>query len=312
MSAFDLKKFITPIEMNGLRGRVINIPAQYTQAKNVNILFFHGHHSSLERLGGIAEALSDFGNVCIPDMPGFGGMESFYKLDLRPTLDNFADYMAAFIKLQYGTNKKFVVIGYSFGGLVLTRMLQKYPSLRKQVLEIVLFAGFVHHSSFLFSRKRKLGYTLLARTLATRPIALLARGVFMRTWFIGTIHAMTRNAKIKYEGLSSEEYKKIIEFEVKLWRINDVRTRAVTVLEMFKADLLHRATKINKNIITVYVDNDHYFNNSLTNEHLAILFRKVRSFSLPEQKHGVSVVASKNQALSFFPEQLLVHLRSLA
>lgn len=50
---------------------------------------------------GLVQNFNDFGAVTMPDLPGFGGMESFHKIGKQATLDNYADYMAAFIKLRY-------------------------------------------------------------------------------------------------------------------------------------------------------------------------------------------------------------------
>ena len=84
----------------------------------------YGHHSSLERVYGLAEDMSQYGNVTIPDYPGFGGMDSFYKIGMKPTLDNLADYLATFVKLRY-RGKKVTIVGMSLGFVIATRMLQR-------------------------------------------------------------------------------------------------------------------------------------------------------------------------------------------
>ena len=38
-------------------------------------------------------------------LPGLGGMDSFYSIGLKPSLDNMADYVASFIKLSYKRKK---------------------------------------------------------------------------------------------------------------------------------------------------------------------------------------------------------------
>lgn len=310
-SAFDLSKFIEDIELNGLKGRMINVPATHKSAQNLNILLFHGQHSSLERMSGVAELLSDYGNFCLPDMPGFGGMDPLYNIGLEPSLDNLADYMAAFIKLHYGSKNKFVVVGYSFGFLVLTRMLQKYPQLQKQVVETIGLGGFVHNDAFLFSKRLRLGYTILSYMMLSRLGSFIAREVIMRKWFIGTIHANTRNAKIKYSSLSKEEYKRVIDFEVHLWRCNDVRTRGYTVLEMLKADLMRSKQKIDSSMISISIGADHYFDGKIVEQQLKFIFSKVKTYRAVADVHSMSVASSAKDVEPYFPKPLRAHLRSL-
>ena len=45
-----------------------------------NILLIYGHHAMLERWWGLVENLNLYGTVTMPDMPGFGGMDSFSKI----------------------------------------------------------------------------------------------------------------------------------------------------------------------------------------------------------------------------------------
>ena len=78
----------------------------------------------LERWWGLVQNFNEYGAVTMPDLPGFGGMDSFYTIGRRPTIDAFADYLAAFIKLRY-KRKRITIVGISFGFLVATRMPSK-------------------------------------------------------------------------------------------------------------------------------------------------------------------------------------------
>lgn len=309
--AFDLNDYIEDIELNGLQGRMINAPTTNPKAKKLNILLFHGHHSSLERMGGVAELLLDYGNFCMPDFPGFGGMDPLYKIGLMPDYDNLADYMAAFIKLHYGTKKKFVVVGYSFGFVVLGRMLQKYPELKNQVIEVVGIASFVSGESFVFSKNRLRIYTAMALIGQTRLGSFVIRELFLRKWFIGTIYVRTRNAKVKFAKYSKVEVDKYIDFEVHLWRCNDLRTHAYTILEMFRVNLLNNDQKIDTNVISIVVDGDHYFDNKTVEQHLNVLFDKVKVYRAKVDVHGMSIIADAKDAEMYFPKQVRAHLRSL-
>src|SRR6266536_475449 len=75
--------FIVPLDVNGLSGRMLHMPAP--KGKGAEILIIYGQHSSLERWWGLMQYINHYGAVTMPDLPGFGGMESFYKLGKKPT-----------------------------------------------------------------------------------------------------------------------------------------------------------------------------------------------------------------------------------
>jgi pimeloyl-ACP methyl ester carboxylesterase len=122
-TAKDPADYILPLYMNGLSGRMLRYKAAKPKFKE--ILLIYGHHAMLERYWGLAENLREYGNVTMPDLPGFGGMESFYKLGTEPSIDVIADYLAAFVKMRY-RGKRIIIAGVSFGFIVATRMLEKY------------------------------------------------------------------------------------------------------------------------------------------------------------------------------------------
>src|SRR4051812_15783977 len=92
--------YIVPLNMNGLRGRMLKMPSANPNRQK-EILLLYGHHAMLERWWGFVQNLNLYGNVTMPDIPGFGGMDSFHKAGRRPNVDAFADYLASFVKLRY-------------------------------------------------------------------------------------------------------------------------------------------------------------------------------------------------------------------
>ena len=98
------KKYIMPLHMNGLRGRMLRAPS-YKGKSKTEILVIYGQKQNIEKWFPLAIELMQYGSVTIPDLPGMGGMESFYKLGIKPTIDDYADYIAAFIKLRYRRKK---------------------------------------------------------------------------------------------------------------------------------------------------------------------------------------------------------------
>src|SRR5690606_17925654 len=113
----------------------------------------YGRHSSIERVYGLAQALNNYGAVTVPDLPGFGGMDSFYKINEKPDIDTMADYLASVIKLRYA-RRRVILAGVSYGFAVITRMLQRYPDIAKKSDMLVGWAGFAHHEDFRFSKRR--------------------------------------------------------------------------------------------------------------------------------------------------------------
>jgi pimeloyl-ACP methyl ester carboxylesterase len=311
MSVFNLNDFIEEVEIYGLRGRMINAPAQNKKARGLHILFVHGSHSSLERMKGVAEMMVEYGNFCLPDLPGFGGMDHFYSIGEKPTTDSYADYLAAFIKLHYGSRKKFVLVGYSMGFMVVTRMLQKYPELTKQIIDVVSVAGLVHKDNFSFTSRRKMLYTIGLECVKFRVPSWIMREVFLRKWFLGTIYTQSRNAKAKFIGLDARTRRAMVDFEITLWRVNHVPTWCYTTLEMFRCDLVTNAHHIPLNLIAVTFDLDQYFDNAVTEQHMKIIYNKVKLVKAKVDKHGVSVMETAQDVEAFFPKALRSHLKSL-
>src|SRR5271163_1947401 len=119
--------FIMPININGMDGRMLRVNSQNRHNRR-EILFIYDLHSNLEKWWGLAVALKSYANVMMIDLPGLGGMDSFYSIGRKPTIDNMADYVAAFVKLKY-KRKQLSIMGVGFGFAVVTRMLQRNPDL---------------------------------------------------------------------------------------------------------------------------------------------------------------------------------------
>ena len=150
---YNLNEAIIPLNINGLHGRMLRVAPQ--NKKRREILMVYGHHASIERMIGFVEELNKYGAVTVPDLPGFGGMESFYSIGEKPSLDNLADYLAAFIKLRY-KRRRITIMAMSLGFLITTKMLQKYPEIAKRVDILVSVVGFAHRDDFILPRRIKL------------------------------------------------------------------------------------------------------------------------------------------------------------
>ncbi|MDO8265585.1 MAG: alpha/beta hydrolase, partial [Candidatus Saccharibacteria bacterium] len=229
----EMQSNIKSLDINGLKGRMLRIASIKNPKKE--ILMIYGHHASLERVYGLAHELSQYGNVTAPDLPGFGGMDSFYKIDMIPTIDTLADYLATFVKLRY-KNKRVTIIGMSLGFAIATRMLQRYPELTKKVDILVSMVGFTRSDDTKLDKKITGMYKLLGLIFSHRIPAFLFYNIALHPSLIRAIYAKTPNAKAKFKHLSRDDHKRAMEFEVILWRENDVRTYMKMLLEMLTID----------------------------------------------------------------------------
>jgi len=302
--------YIVPLNINGLDGRMLRLPAPDTkQANGKEILFIYGHHSSLERWWGLALVMNRYGTVTAPDLPGFGGMDSFYKIGKKPTLDNMADYLAAFIKLRY-KRKKVMVVGLSYGFIVATRMLQRYPELTKKVTVLISLVGFAHRDDFTFAPWRYYTYRYGSYFLTYRPVASFFYHVALNPWVLRTFYGRTHNAKHKYKlAETTDEVRKIQDVEVGLWRDNDVRTWGFTTNEFLRLDNCN--VRVNLPVWHVGAKNDHFFDNRLVEQHLRVIFSDFDSAEFELGAHAPSVLAEEKDAAALFPPKLRRHLTKL-
>ncbi len=290
---------IVPLYMNGLQGRMLRMPAP--RGRKREILFVYGHHSSLERWSGLLTVLNRYGAVTAPDLPGFGGMESFYKIGEKPTIERLADYLASFIKLRY-RRKKFTIVGLSLGFAIATRMLQKYPELSSRVDLLISVVGFVHHEEFKFKRRNYLLMRYGSSFFSNRLPAWVCQHILMRPIFIRTIYRLQSDTNAKLKDADTAERDKRIDFEVGLWRNNDVRTYMETGLSMLTLDLCN--AQVDLPVTHIAVSTDRYFDNHIVEQHLGVVFRKSTIVPARMPAHAPTVIADAKAAASIIPPKV--------
>lgn len=303
----DIADYIAPLNINGLEGRMLRLPPP--KGKSAELLFVYGHHSTLERWWGLAQVLNRYGAVTLPDLPGFGGMDSFYKIRKKPTIDNLADYLAAFIKLRF-RRKKVAIAGMSFGFVVVTRMLQRYPELSKKVTLLVSIVGFAHKDDFTFSKPRYYFYLGATKVLSHRLPATVFRYTALNTTLLRTFYGHTHNAKHKFaEAKTKEDYQNLMNMEVRLWHDNDVRTWAFTSTQFLTFD--NCQVQIQLPVWHVSVEADNYFNNHVVEQHMCVIFSEFHNVPVSVKSHAPSVVADAKAASALLPANLRRVLRKL-
>lgn len=291
--------YIYPLNMNRLRGRMLRMPAPH--GRNREILFVYGHHSSLERWWGAVQELNRYGAVTVPDLPGFGGMDSFYKIGEKPTLDNFADYLAAFIKLRY-KRRRVTIIGLSFGFVVATRMLQRYPDLAKKVDLFISVVGFAHHDDFSWSRSRTLFYRNAAKLLTYRAPNFLFRTIALSPFVLRRVYSRMHNARHKFAGADEAQRKLFMDFEVYLWHCNDLRTQAMSIVEFFKLDNCRR--QIDLPVWHISVSGDQYFDAHRVEQHMRVIFKDYHHVPAKMDLHAPSVIAEAKDIAPLIPQRI--------
>jgi pimeloyl-ACP methyl ester carboxylesterase len=291
--------YIVPLNINGLEGRMLRIASPSSRQRN--ILLIYGHHAMLERWWGLVENLNQYGNVTMPDLPGFGGMDSFYKIGKRPDIDTYADYLAAFVKLRY-KRKRVTIVAISYGFVVVTRMLQRYPELTKKVDMLISIVGFVHKDDFVYPAPRRRLYAAVTRLFATRPVALLIRYLGLNKFIIKSAYSKLPNSKRRMIEVTPEEFDITMDFEVTLWQANDVRTHWLTTSEFLRLDNCDR--RVNLPVMHVVSQEDHYFDNHLVEQHMRIVFSDYRRFVAKSKAHTPSILADKKDMAVLLPPAL--------
>jgi pimeloyl-ACP methyl ester carboxylesterase len=295
----DPQDYIVPLSINGLDGRMLHMPAP--RGVDREILMLYGHHALIERWWGLIQNYNQYGTVTMPDLPGFGGMDSFAKIGRKPTIDNFADYLAAFIKLRY-KRKQITIVAISFGFVVATRMLQRYPELAKKVTVVISIVGFMHRDDFLFPPRQRRVLRRATRVLATRPVAFVIRYAFLTPFVLKTLYIKLPMSKRRFLEVEPLEFEKMLDFEVVLWQANDVRTHWLTTSEFLNLDNCKKP--IDLPVWHIASKYDHYFNNYNVQQHMLVVFNSYEQALSNTKAHTPSVLADKKGMSVWLPRKI--------
>jgi len=291
--------YIYPLNINGLEGRMLRLPPP--KGKQREILFVYGQHSTLERWWGLVEEFNKFGGVTMADLPGFGGMTSFYKIGQSASLDNLAGYLATFIKLKYH-RKKITIAGMSLAFAVVTRMLQLYPELTKNVEYLISIVGLAHHEDFVFNKRRKLIYRTGSWIFLHKWPSIFFKHVFLQPAYLKRVYHRSANAKEKFKNISGDEFQRTMNTELHLWKVNDIRTQMKTNYEMMT---LNNCTKrVDLPVLHVASKKDRYFDNVKVEEHMRRIFNDFSIFYTSSPNHAPTIIATAEDAAPFIPPAL--------
>jgi pimeloyl-ACP methyl ester carboxylesterase len=224
-----------------------------------------------------------------------------YKIGLYPDLDSMADYLAAFVKLKYN-RKRLTMVGISYGLNVATRMLQKYPELSKKVDLLISLVGFVHYEEFKYKPLQLQLLRFGTRIFSYRIPAWIAKVFFLRSPFIIAAYTMVARSHAKMKDADAQERKRRINFEIFLWKCNDIRTYMYTINGMFHVDLCDKRVKLP--IHHVSVAGDQYFDNYKVEQHMRVIFEDYKEHKAIMNAHMPTIVATSKEIAPLIPKSL--------
>lgn len=294
------KAYIKSLDVNGLSGRVLELPRPKKNSRDV--LFIYGHHANLERMYSIAKSFNEHAGIIMPDLPGFGGMDSMYSIGMEPTLDNFADYLASYIKLRFPNRRKFVIAGFSYGFLVVTRFMQKYPDLARQVEFVISVAGFTNSGDFKFKKRNFYLLKFASALFSHKYPSLFVKYIVLRKTWITMAYNFASQTNPKMKILNPEERPDMINFEVILWQCNDPRTYMKTANIMLKVDLTKQ--KVPRVLHHVSVSGEQYFNAETVNKNMHKIYSKLRVHKVKMHAHMPTVIEEPEQAGVVIPASI--------
>jgi pimeloyl-ACP methyl ester carboxylesterase len=297
--ANDIGAHIVPLNMNGMNGRMLRLAAPKNRQRE--ILLIYGHHASIERMQGVAEELNKYGAITLPDLPGLGGMDSFYKIGEKPSLDNMADYLASFVRMRY-KRKRVSIFAMSFGFVVVTRMLQRYPDIAKKVDLLISVVGFVHHEDFLLKPSTMFQLNALSWIGARRIPAAITKHLILRGPLIRAVYLLVADKHVKMKDADPAERDRRIDFEIQLWKMNDIRTYMDNSQTMLHLDLCNE--RVDLPVWHIAVEPDRYFDNRVVEQHMNIVYNEVTVVQSKMAGHAPTVVATAKEAAPFIPQKI--------
>lgn len=294
-----MEQHIYPLKIHGLSGRVLKLkPINKNATKK--ILFIYGVHTSIERCTGFAQDLNSYGSVVMPDLPGLGGMDSFYQINQKPSLDNYADYIANFIKSNYKKDEKIIIFGMSLGFLLATRTLQKYPELSNNVNFVIGLNGLLCANNLKFNKLQTKLLIGLSSVVEKKYISKIYDRIFLNKVSLRLISLVFSQKKLK--GKTPAQKSEIYEFEARLWRTNDTRTY-MALNKMFCQVNLGQ-TIINTSVYHIFTHNDQWIDHNSTQKNIKSIYKNSQFFEIDSEVHAPSINATKEDVTHFIPSSL--------
>jgi pimeloyl-ACP methyl ester carboxylesterase len=300
---------LTPIRIGGLRGRLLRLPSRGTKSRD--ILLIYGLHSSLERMYSTALFHSRYGNVWAPDLPGFGGMDSFYTIGREPDLESYADYLYTFMRTyKLDEKKELRVVAMSFGFIAFTRMLQKYPQMRRNIRFVISFVGFGRAADFTFFLLRNPFSRIAIKLGATRSAGWTLKNLVFKKPILRAMFGFLRLFNPKYQIRDKQQRRDSTDMELDLWTKNDARTKFYTWDLLTDFDLTRNQEPLDIKLYDIATPNDQYVDRKVVDKTLAKLYADSTTYIMDMKLHAPSVIGDEEEVADFYPAQVKKALRS--
>jgi hypothetical protein len=129
--------------------------------------------------------------------------------------------------------------------------------------------------------------------------------LFLNRWVLKNAYTRTHNARHKFEAAAAESdltFQGVLDTEYKLWHENDLRTHGYTTNEFLHLDNCRQ--RVDVPVWHVHTKQDYYFDNSVVEQHMRVIFSDYKGVELDLKTHAPSVNATKKEASKFVPPKL--------
>ena len=284
-------KYIMPLNVNTLRGNLFF--KKHRSLSNKHILYIPDLQSNINLNYNIIQSLSNYGSVTSVDLPGIGGMESFYKIERKPTIEHYADYLASLIRLRY-KNKKIILSGQGFGLIVITSMLQRYPIIAEQTKLIVSINGVARFDDYIADRRTRIMYSALG---SINFLSNLITSLGLKNYFL----EIGYSSKFEKNDISKELISSDSRFLNKSLHKNDLATHLFLLKEISKFDNCN-----NKRLdipLWNIILKDTMIDKKVNEQHMKIIFKKYYQSS-PKISHYDLFISNDKLISTIFNSKL--------
>ncbi|MDP3998477.1 MAG: alpha/beta hydrolase [bacterium] len=233
-------------------------------------VFIHGHRSDAKRFQGLFSKVSKKYKIYAPDLPGFGKSEELASFH---NLENYFPYVLGFIeKLNL---KRFTLIGASMGVILATLAAMEMP---QKVEKAVFLAPVFDRSSFKIPRIKYL------------PIIFLLLAFPKSRFLVKLINGIIRNDRIfkrflKFFLTSESQEPEVLDYEVKQWRVMDIKVWAQTLASLLTFRFPKKRVKIRAKALFIFPEGDQYLDIPKTIQNFAEIFPNYELLTIPGLKH---------------------------
>jgi pimeloyl-ACP methyl ester carboxylesterase len=252
----------------------------------------------------LAVALTAYANVTMIDLPGIGGMDSFYSIGLKPTLDNMADYIASFIKLSY-KRKRLSIFGVGFGFVLVNRMMQRNPDVANKVNTLVCLNGYAHKDDFKVKNTDRQIMKIYSLICSSRPVSDILKLTLMNAPILKLRYPLSK-IKTTRRGPSKDFVRR---FKIDLAQATDLRTRVYLGRELLKLD--NCQSRINKTLWHITTSNSgQNLDQKLVEQHFKVIFNGYHH--LPTKIRGIMppVLNDEKLAIKYLPAKVRRELKA--